>query len=332
MRQERFLDLLRRRLVPAVNHQNVRETRQVLCDPSIVSFSIDNVAEYFFRNMVAAELNEILREWHLEDFPVLLPPFERSFFEYVIPPRLREHNQHRVHSRIRPDLRNYFPTYAGAFVNRFRADDVKAFNPLLPFPAETAWVVAFVTFALVDYQAVGPMCRWLFFLDASGHHLPLDAEGGQWIPLEVNGLGVSFTLGTQEATEVSLGNIFSVAYPIFLAISFLHCKNVTRHEHTPNKKLSAQHRRLSGHPLVTYYTLEIEPMKQVLRAEGQSETVGLKKSLHICRGHFADYTGGKGLFGKYHGQFWIPQHVRGSAEQGIVGKDYAVKAPRGETP
>ena len=84
-------------------------------------------------------------------------------------------------------------------------------------------------------------------------------------------------------------------------------------------------------PLSRYYTLNIEPMKKVLREEGKVESHGLKHALSVCRGHFANYTEGKGLFGKYHGQFWIPQHVRGSANQGVVTKDYAVNAPQETT-
>jgi len=72
--------------------------------------------------------------------------------------------------------------------------------------------------------------------------------------------------------------------------------------------------------------LEIDPMKEVLRTEGQVATVGLQKALHICRGHFKTYDE-KPLFGRLKGTFWWPQTLRGSANQGVVLKDYAVKAP-----
>lgn len=210
---------------------------------------------------------------------------------------------------------------------RMPKEEVIKANPGIPCPPKSKWGLIAWTFYRVAGVDVGPLCCWCFFLDKDGKHLDLDNEGGQWIPVEVNGLGVPFTLGSQEATGASLKQIASVGYPAFLAISFLHCKNVTQIEHIPNKKKSAYHRRFSGHPLTKYYTLEIDPMKKVLHEEGQIESLGLKKALHICRGHFANYTEGKGLFGKYHGQFWIPQHVKGSASQGIVEKDYSVKAP-----
>lgn len=110
-----------------------------------------------------------------------------------------------------------------------------------------------------------------------------------------------------------------------LCLSFMHCKNVTRIENTPDPKLQKARQRRNKPPLTKYYTLEIEPMKRILRTEGRSEEVGLKKALHICRGHFASYSEDKPLFGKVSGRFWIPAHVRGSKDAGEVKKDYSVK-------
>ena len=120
-------------------------------------------------------------------------------------------------------------------------------------------------------------------------------------------------------------------FPFLFAFSLANCKNVTTSLVHPPEKLSRAYQRRHGMPLSRYYTLNIEPMKKVLREEGKAESHGLKHALSVCRGHFVNYTEGKGLFGKYHGQFWIPQHVRGSASHGVVTKDYAVSAPR-ETP
>jgi|GEM_PF-2537018 len=113
-------------------------------------------------------------------------------------------------------------------------------------------------------------------------------------------------------------------FPAFLAVSFLHCKNVKLIASEPDHKLSRAWTKRHNQPLYRYHVLDIEPMKQVLRKEGQSESVGLKKALHICRGHFKDYTN-KGLFGKYKGMYWWEAHVRGSLSEGIVAKDYSVK-------
>lgn len=110
----------------------------------------------------------------------------------------------------------------------------------------------------------------------------------------------------------------------FLSLSFMHCKNVKTVENAPPKKVQHHRKKMGRKPLVKYYTLEIDPMKEVLRKEGGSTKTGLKKALHICRGHFATYTHEAPLFGRVVGTFWKPMHVRGRAEHGIVSKDYAV--------
>lgn len=115
-------------------------------------------------------------------------------------------------------------------------------------------------------------------------------------------------------------------FPVWLAMSFAHCKNVSTTTHkTPSKV--AKKRRKQGKPIgVTYKTLVIDGMKEVLRTEGGVEKNGLKKALHICRGHFATYTEDKPLFGKVTGTFWKPMHTRGSKKRGEVRKDYKVVA------
>lgn len=113
----------------------------------------------------------------------------------------------------------------------------------------------------------------------------------------------------------------------FVTLSFLNCRNVTTEEHLPSRQQRRAAQR-KGEPVTTFRTLSIEPMRKVLVSEGGLEQNGLKKALHICRGHFANYSEDKPLFGKYSGQFWIPAHVRGSQEVGTIVKDYRVKAPR----
>ncbi len=107
------------------------------------------------------------------------------------------------------------------------------------------------------------------------------------------------------------------------AVSFMHCRNVRQVEAKidPGERFRKQYKV----PKYTYRTLQIDPMKEVLRHEGKSDTDGLQRALHICRGHFSTYSDEKPLFGKYPGTFWVPDHVRGTKERGEVVKDYAVK-------
>lgn len=120
------------------------------------------------------------------------------------------------------------------------------------------------------------------------------------------------------------------AIPVWLAISFMHCKNVTVNSDEPPAKLQKARERRGKLPLFTFKTLEIKPMVKILKEQGESETKGLKHALHICRGHFKDFTKGPGL-GRGHakGLYWWDSHVRGSREVGAVIKDYKV-TPGGE--
>lgn len=128
----------------------------------------------------------------------------------------------------------------------------------------------------------------------------------------------------EDATRWETERMQGLVIPM-LAIAFAHCKNVGLEEVEPSPKLQKARQRRKKTPLIKYYTLTIDPMKRVLRTEGGSEEVGLKRALHICRGHFANYSEDKPLFGKLSGRFWIPAHVRGSKDAGIIQKDYKVK-------
>lgn len=119
--------------------------------------------------------------------------------------------------------------------------------------------------------------------------------------------------------------------PILMAFGLAHCKNVRVEETTePAPKCV----RREGFPdaKVTYRTLAIGgPAKSARkRLEEDAEEASIQRALHICRGHFAEYGPEAPLFGKHTGQFWVPQHVRGTEKAGRVVKDYEVKKPTGE--
>ena len=193
----------------------------------------------------------------------------------------------------------------------------KGLGNLPSLPENIAWTMVAYSFVEVAKDAIiGPLGHWQFCLDHAGVIVPPHNFGLQfwtkpeWPPTEL--------------TEPISTAIFTAA----LTLSFLHCKNVVLKTEAPPEKLNRAYQKRHGKPLSRFHTLEIEPMKQVLRTEGKSEETGLKRAIHICRGHFADYSDGKGLFGKYHGRYWIPAHVKGTKSEGIVMKRYNVKAPR----
>ena len=122
--------------------------------------------------------------------------------------------------------------------------------------------------------------------------------------------------------EIHNSNI-NLAQVCMMAISFCHCKNVvintTKLGHGQLKK-----RKKHGKPSVyAYHTLNIEPMKKVFRANGAGNSI--KKGLHICRGHFKDYRGSQGLFGKHKDIYWWDSHVKGTNADRIIEKEYNIK-------
>jgi hypothetical protein len=134
----------------------------------------------------------------------------------------------------------------------------------------------------------------------------------------------------------SLAEIYQIyrdyaIYPALMAISFLNCKNVVQERVAPqlSRQMKRYLERTGDRPPVTYKVLNIEPMKRVLTREGGIESSGITRALHICRGHFAQYTEAKPLFGRVTGMVWRPAHTRGSVDAGVVDKDYQVDRPKG---
>ena len=105
-----------------------------------------------------------------------------------------------------------------------------------------------------------------------------------------------------------------VAVP-FLAISFCHCKNVDIVREPVPPRVKAKRERTQGWSLDAWHTLKIEPMRKQLAEAGAEGTGGLKRALHIMRGHFKDYREGRGLFGKVHGMWWWDFRVTDSGHQ-----------------
>ena len=123
-----------------------------------------------------------------------------------------------------------------------------------------------------------------------------------------------------------LGNIGTFLNVPLLTLSFMHCKNVVLKAIEPPPKLNKARAKRGNPPLAVYKILEIHPVKRILEREGDIQHSGLKRALQIRRGHFKDYTRGKGLFGKVRGVFCWDMAIRGAQEAGTILKDYDVHA------
>lgn len=250
-------------------------------------FLIDNVAKYW-----AADAKDV---YELNDYPNVAPPYEIFFMEYSFPKKMN------IGGKIQETWGNNV-RLGTAFIARQRSKS-----------HDTHWEMQFYTFAEENKKLLPEAALVGRFY--------VRKDGGLSEDMKVN-LGISQLVGYENGEA-----IWEAMVPMLLAISLLHCKNVSVITPELPTPLIKKARKKHGIVPVRYHLLEIEPVKKILRTEGNSEKTGLKYALHICRGHFKDYSEGRGLFGKYKGLYWWESHVRGAAESGLVVKDYNVNPP-----
>lgn len=115
-------------------------------------------------------------------------------------------------------------------------------------------------------------------------------------------------------------------------LTFMNCRNVVLRDPVAPKQKKAFERRHGCKP-ARYYTLDIAPLRKAVGPEmAVGSGISLARALHLCRGHFKDFSAEKPLFGKLTGRYWWSPQVRGKAEAGVVVKDYNVLAPAGPMP
>lgn len=279
----------------------------------------------------------------LADLPCVLAPLPMMWFEFD-PPRSQDwalekifSNSQRVGVLVRtydlldrerhPDdgIPRWIPFRANGPLARF-AFDMLVYLDLLS-PVEPG----------IPTTVTGPQLQLTSVLDDQGgwscHHdgrarLQTGGISPNWVDWQRL---IQGELGDEKAGKAQAYISREFALPVLFSISLTHCRNVSVVEND-GLYISRQERRRAERrgdpPALKFYTLEIGAITRALREEGGAEKTGLKRALHICRGHFATYTEEKPLFGKYAGRFWVPAHVRGTTEAGQVIKDYSVKAPK----
>lgn len=255
---------------------------------------IQNVADYWF---------EVFDDRDPENktlFPNLAPPFPMFWMEYSMP------QMFRAEGRIDKNP-NAGTKYGYLFSSQLAPEN----------PWNVKWSIEVLLFCKDKIYSSGKITQpvgWRMGVDESGKLGTLNGE---------EAFETAFVTAT--GTRLEAEAFYMLFAPALLAVSFLHCKNVDLIPREP--KIGNRKQRNRHAARVKYHVLQIEPMKRILRKEGKAEETGLKHALHICRGHFKDFSKGKGLFGKYQGMFWWDSQVRGKAEHGVVIKDYNIIEP-----
>lgn len=267
-------------------------------------FEITNVSDYMYKENPQ-------EDWVIhKDIPNMSPPFRECWFEWTSPEYVNSENTiKKMNIRIRNGV--YFK--AMEMPENMRDENTK----------NAKWIINCACFTLSGVRA-------LFFgvtpiiVMPEGNPKAFMVGGKDICGAPKEFQGMSEEDNSQFVTVLKMFGII-----VGLAISFLHCKNVTTTEKTYPPKLQKARQKRKKPQFLEYHMLEIHPMKKVLETEGNSRKTGIKQALHICRGHFKDYSIGKGLFGRYKGLYWWDDMVRGSKEVGEIKKTYEVHSPAG---
>lgn len=282
----------------------------------------DNVADYFMSHGVTTKegadpLDTLDAAIDLFDFPVLTPPFPRMFIEY--------HFRSSWLSDLVPNLRLHGFVRLGAFVNAIELGHDTRQRISRRFHRDVRWrVQAAIYMEPIPFRIVGPILQVRFDVDSDGRS---NRESiAMAIPGKVQNLASEYCWDEKAGKIVITQEARMAVTPLLLTICFMNCKNVTLETVRPERNMPKQFKRRKTMPYTEYKILDIRPMHSILRNEGKVHEVGLKKALHVCRGHFKTYTPDSPLFGKVEGTFWWGNFARGSGPARVI-KDYRVHAP-----
>lgn len=153
--------------------------------------------------------------------------------------------------------------------------------------------------------------------------------GTVWIPPKLPKLQVGTTL-EQEAPEMiadplpaDLTNPFPlrISSAVLVAFALMNCSNIRLQEESISEQAQAKRLKRGKLPLVRYHVLKILERSRKARLGAPS---GMDLALHWVRGHFKEYGGERGLFGKHRGIYWWSHHLHGRAKDRVVLKDYTI--------
>lgn len=274
---------------------HARQLRPFIDNPHLPAILIDNVADYYFTGTDQ-------ENWDLEKhFPNLAPPFEMFWMEHKLPKK--------IVSELGDQSIDYVNGRAGVLIFGTERQNITGDG----MPENIKWVLSMELFIDYGLRHDGVV---------EGPH------GTFWIGVDQNGVIVDcpWMHNFADPSNTAIVHaLFGWTHPALLGVCFMHCKNVTVENEPMHPKHAKEVRKRHGIEPVKFRRLIIEPLKQILRREGNSDTKGVPHAMHICRGHFKDYREGKGLFGKYHKIVWQPQVVRGSKGTKLAPREMEIK-------
>ena len=107
-------------------------------------------------------------------------------------------------------------------------------------------------------------------------------------------------------------------------ILLLNCKNIQTEKIKAPEALNKKRRKNGKQEIFDYHVLNVVVPGKKRGYSPETEPLSHNR-VHLCRGHFKEYTSEHPLFGHHTGLYWWQPHVRGQNKSGIVVKDYNVK-------
>jgi hypothetical protein len=130
----------------------------------------------------------------------------------------------------------------------------------------------------------------------------------------------------KESPEVKdlIIEVKTIAALVGATVQLINCKNIRSEKIIASASLNKSRRKNGKQPLFNYHVLNL--VVPAGRQQYEEKKMPLSHNrIHLCRGHFKEYTKEHPLFGKSTGLYWWQPHVRGKNKDGIVMKEYSVK-------
>lgn len=209
---------------------------------------------------------------------------------------------------------------------------------------EEGWV----NYAVSWWHRERAICEWIFSMvpgeaeipfetiTPTGHRIEEDPSIWRdypiyrnWAFTETNADGDVVNTRMEDGMDVDGAEHFdgAVAGTAFImkTMAIINCKNVELEEEEPDAKLQKSRKRKGKLPLLSRHRVMIIP-SAAQRKKGHAPQELWKNRAHTVRGHFKTFTEDAPLLGKITGTFWWSPFARGSVTEGVIEKEYELKA------
>jgi hypothetical protein len=282
-----------------------RETRRILQSSGVTLVNATGVGRELFDAYQTSSEQERRELTDYRQVPCPKPPFHEMWLE-----------------ALRPDGGR-----AGALVESLEAktaDELEEAIRLLVMGGK----IAEETRQLIRANRPRTLVRVWCWHELQGH-AGFGGEFVYWLDLDGSFLGVSYSFWppSTDPREQAVIHHNLRSYQLWVLHTFmrLNCHNVVLVPRPDSAPRRCRHRHAP--PSSTWHEILVKSVSGLRQAAIEPAPAGEKVGLrfHKVRGHLADYTKGKGLFGKWKIRIWVEGHTAGNPDLGTVASTYRVE-------